>query len=772
MPDQNNHHISQARQLAAIMFTDISGYSSLMGKDADKALDLVRKSRKIQKPLVEKFNGKWLKEMGDGALAQFSTSLEAVKCALEIQKAARAEFDGKLRIGIHSGDINIENDDVFGDGVNIAARLESITDPGGIYISESVERSIRNQSGIQAKYLGEVRLKNIDYGVRTYALQGTGLPLPDLGSDKHISGRIYAELQRRGVLRAGVSYIALSITLLLFLPYFSSILNLPGWVSGILRLILLCGFPISVYLAWKFERSPSGFVRTTSKESWRNPYSGAQRKPLTSNFILGVLMFVIVIMYVFPDYFKEERLTNASNGSDYITDKSIAVLPFDNLSNDPDQDYISDGMMEAILNHLNRIEGLRLTSRTTMMTYKDSNKSIPEIASEVAVNYVLEGSVLRADNTIRITAQLIDGQSDNHIWSDYYDGEISDLLNIQSDIAQRISEGLELNINIKTKESIEHLPTNNARAYDLYLNAINLRSNWDPNDLEKIKDLLEEAIELDPEFSLAYTELAGYWTSKAFDDRKYIRTAENLYNKSLRLDPNQPKAHRDLANLKLWYEWDFLTAEREMDYAVWLEPSNNANHSSDLLCALGRFEEALKAVNTYVSIEPNNGHALATKAMVLYFNNRPEEAIEILEVAKGKSIKGNKYNYYGDGGRAYLYMKEYQMAVDFLEQGMLEGISGPRHLGNLAIAYYHLGDIEKSNEILVNIPQAGGISHSIYIAMNHAQRGEIDTAFQWLDSAYKHRELDMWWIKVEPPFEPLHNDPRWQVILDKVGFPD
>ena len=181
MPDQNHHQIPQARQLAAIMFTDISGYSALMGKDADRALDLVRKSRQIQKPLVEKFNGKGLKEMGDGALAQFNTSLEAVKCALEIQKFARAEFEGKLRIGIHSGDITIENEDVFGDGVNIAARLESVTDPGGIYISESVERSIRNQSGIQAKYLGEIRLKNIDYGVRTYALQGNGLPIPDLG---------------------------------------------------------------------------------------------------------------------------------------------------------------------------------------------------------------------------------------------------------------------------------------------------------------------------------------------------------------------------------------------------------------------------------------------------------------------------------------------------------------------------------------------------------------------------------------------------------------
>ena len=134
------------RQLAAIMFSDILGYTALMGKDSAKALELVRLSKEIQKPLVEKHYGKWLKEMGDGAMAKFSTALDAVNCAVEIQKAARAEFDGKLRIGIHSGDITIENDDVYGDGVNVASRLESIADPGGIYISESIEKAIQGQT--------------------------------------------------------------------------------------------------------------------------------------------------------------------------------------------------------------------------------------------------------------------------------------------------------------------------------------------------------------------------------------------------------------------------------------------------------------------------------------------------------------------------------------------------------------------------------------------------------------------------------------------------
>jgi class 3 adenylate cyclase len=150
-----------------------------MGKDSKKALELVRISKEIQKPLVEKHHGQWLKEMGDGALAKFATALDAFDCAVEIQELARAKFDGKLRIGIHSGDITLENDDVYGDGVNVASRLESIADPGGIYISESIEKAIQGQTNVQAKYLGEIKLKNVAYGVRTYAVQGVGLPIPE-----------------------------------------------------------------------------------------------------------------------------------------------------------------------------------------------------------------------------------------------------------------------------------------------------------------------------------------------------------------------------------------------------------------------------------------------------------------------------------------------------------------------------------------------------------------------------------------------------------------
>ena len=310
------------RQLAAIMFTDIVGYTALMGKDSEKALELVRISKEIQKPLVEKYSGKWLKEMGDGAMAQFSTALDAVNCSIEIQKTARGELDAKLRIGIHLGDLTVEDHDVHGDGVNIASRLESIADPGGIYISDAIEKAIQGQSGVQAKYLGEVKLKNVSYGVRTYALQGVGLPVPDVKADKQVSGHFMAELQRRDIIRAGGTYVVVSLLLILLVPYAKSLVNIPEWSATALFTVLIVGLPIAMYLAWNYERSPEGFVRTTSTQSWRNPYPTPQRKPLTSNQVIAAALIVIIFIYAYPRVFLTE-----SSGNDLSVKRFNIVFP-------------------------------------------------------------------------------------------------------------------------------------------------------------------------------------------------------------------------------------------------------------------------------------------------------------------------------------------------------------------------------------------------------------------------------------------------------------
>jgi len=200
----------QEHRLAAIMFTDIVGYTALMGSDEDHAFEVLRKNREIHLQLLSEFNGSLIKEMGDGMLAKFDSSIDAVQCAIDIQRKARDELDGKLRIGIHLGDITFEREDVFGDGVNIASRIQSITDPGGIYISESIQKSIRAKSDIHTKYLGEFTLKNVGYPVKTFAIQGEGLPFPSPVKIKKLIGRSW----REKMLRSIYTYIILLVLLL------------------------------------------------------------------------------------------------------------------------------------------------------------------------------------------------------------------------------------------------------------------------------------------------------------------------------------------------------------------------------------------------------------------------------------------------------------------------------------------------------------------------------------------------------------------------------
>ncbi len=299
----------QSRQLAAIMFTDIVGYTELMGDDEQKAFDLLRKNRQIQKPIIEKFNGTWIKELGDGVLASFHTVTDAVLCASEIQKVCSDIHDLKLRIGIHLGEVVFEDNDVFGDGVNIASRIQAIATPGAIYISESVHNNISNKKEIITRFVRKANLKNVKEAVRIYEV-------------------------------------------------------LPQNIQ------------------------PASF---------------------TNSLI---------------------HSTANTNGG-----KSIAVLPFVNMSNDPEQEYFSDGMAEEIITSLNHLKDLKVAGRTSSFQFKGKNIDLHKIGEELGVNTVLEGSIRKQGNRIRLTAQLVNVKDGFHFWSEKYDRNMDDIFAIQDEIA-------------------------------------------------------------------------------------------------------------------------------------------------------------------------------------------------------------------------------------------------------------------------------------------------------------------------------------------------
>jgi class 3 adenylate cyclase/TolB-like protein len=448
---------SQTRQLAAIMFTDIVGYTALMGKDSAKALDLVRISKEIQKPLVEKHNGKWIKEMGDGAMAQFGSALDAVNCALEIQRTSRADFEGDLRIGIHLGDITLEENDVYGDGVNVAARLESISDPGGIYISESIEKAIRGQSDIQAKYLGVVLLKNVDYGVRTYAIQGDLLPVPSKHKIKELSG---------------------------------------------------------------------------SQTNWKRLFKSA------------FAYFFVICLLIAAGWW----IWQSSKADELHEIRSLAILPFDDLSGNKDQEFLVDGLQDNLITTISKMSSIRITSRTSTKQYKNTDMSVPEIAKELGVDAIIEASLLKFEAVVQLNVQLVKAfPEEQHLWQDIFERPAGDIQYLFEDVAQTISNEVSSALSENNPSLSSTAKEINPEAYKAYMNGKFLAENAPTNEtLERALKYFQRSIELDSTYAPAYAGISWVWIS--LHQMHSVPGAEAIpkiyaYNsKAIELDPDYADA--------------------------------------------------------------------------------------------------------------------------------------------------------------------------------------------------------------------------------------
>ena len=411
--------MSESRQLAAIMFTDLVGYTALMAEDEQKAFELLQKNRKVQRPIIENYNGKWLKEMGDGVLASFQTATEAVYCATAIQKNCQNDPDLNLKIGIHLGEVVFNENDVFGDGVNIASRIQSITPSGKVYISESVFRNVENKKDIEAVLIGEEKLKNVKHPTRIFSIT----------HDRQI----------------------------------------------------------------------------------------------------------------------HDEYLNQSGETDLSTEMSIAVLPFVNMSSDPEQEYFSDGLTEEVIADLSQLNDLLVISRSSVMTFKGTTKNLKQIASELNVRYVLEGSVRKAGENLRITAQLIDAPRDTHIWAEKYSGIVDNIFEIQENVARSIVESLNIKLNHSEKLRLSNRPIKDHLAYELYQKAQYEIFQFKEDSLKRGVQYLYDALEIEKDNPFIYSKIGSALLSTMngmnWLDRSILKKVRQLTTKVFELAPNSPMGH-------------------------------------------------------------------------------------------------------------------------------------------------------------------------------------------------------------------------------------
>ncbi len=455
--------------------------------------------------------------------------------------------------------------------------------------------------------------------------------------------------------------------------------------------------------------------------------------------------------------------------------KSIAVLPFDNLSNDPNQEYFSVGMMDEILNHLYKIGNLKVTSRTSSMSYKGSKKTLKEIATELDVAHLLEGSVQKDGNRIRIIVQLIDGKTDEHLWSETYDKEFKDVFGIQSDVAQQVAAILKIKIDPDVKRRIELLPTQNTEAYDLLLrsrNAPTVAVSTFGKNYERVK-LLEQAIALDPNFAEAYSDLATYWIYRGayFGDLRadeVLRKALPLTQKALEINPDLASGHRNLALISLYYIWDFAQVETEYRKIRQLYPSNTEDvlFFIDYLLATEKFREALDVATHDFQVDKNNKNGLA---LSYYFNNHLQKSLDMLEETESPS----EYT------QIQVYAEKYEIAIiafkkmkSFESEMIFNERRTSRVLGLMAIAHYKTGQSAKARiflDTLIERSEKSPVgSPSYYTAAAYTAMDRNDLALEYLEKAYRDHEVEMYWIKVEPLFRALRREPRFQVLVENV----
>ena len=600
-----------------------------MQQNEEKAIQSRDKHRRIFNSSTEKYKGRILQYYGDGTLSIFDSAIDAVKCAIEMQIGFQKDPGIPVRIGIHTGDIIFSEEEIIGDGVNVASRIESLAVAGSVFISDKVYDEIKNQESIKTSMIKTVKLKNVEKPVDVYAISNAGLIVPK-----------------------------------------------PNDISSL---------------------------------------------------------------------------------STEIQEKSIAVLPFVNMSNDPEQEYFSDGISEEILNSLVNVDGLKVAGRTSAFSFKGKNEDIRLIGDKLNVKMVLEGSVRKAGNQVRITAQLINVEDGFHLWSESYNREMED-------IANRIVDKFKL----QSYETFKS-QTKNMEAYDLVLKGNQLLRK-DLAESKKAMECFQKAVELDPDYSEAhaciaetYLNFAGYNMMSAADAYSKSRKAAR---KAISLNKYEPRAHEVLAYIHLFYEWDWEATHSEYNKAIQYGlPEQNKFIAYYYIFIKTDYDRAIHLSKQLLEADPLHAESHWHLGICNNFAGRFEEAV--VSFNNALDLDPNYANSYMWRGTALGYLGKYEEAIASLEKSL--EITKGEGLANLDLLAVKIL-MGKKEEALQKIKSQDYID-PMDAARLYTLLEMHDEAISWLERGYRERSLMMITLK-NWMWDPLRDDLRFIEIYNRMNFPE
>ncbi len=638
--------MQQSRQLAAIMFADIVGYTAIMQEDESQAFLFRNKLQQKLQQEVTGHEGVILQFMGDGALCKFSSSTEAVKAAVAVQLEMLRPPVVPLRIGLHTGDVVMEGNNAYGDGVNIASRLESFAIPGSIFISAKVHDDIKNHRDLETISLGEFRLKNVNKPVEIFAVSNTGIKIPTAAS-----------------------------------------------------------------LEGKGEKAKQ---------------------------------------------------------------QCMLVLPFVNMSNDPEQEFFSDGLTEELIAALSKLQNIRIISRTTSMKYKETTKDTKTIALETGADYIMEGSVRKQGNNLRITAQFVDAARDLHIWSESYRGTMEDIFDIQQKVSCKIMDALKIQLSLAEQLTLKKRYTDNSEAFQLYLQGRHAWKKRNEEGLQAAITYFEKALQKDEDYALAWAGIADTYSLMGeysnVSRRKYLPKQMAAIHRALELDNRLGEAHISLAISLMLNDWDWKNAEKEYKKGLELSPNYATGHHwyAEWLLFTGNIEEAYREISLAVELDPGSQGILKDKGIFYYYSRQYDKAIDMalmtLELHPEFFVAHRLLSL------CYERTKDYAAAIKH-NQLWGEG-TGNKWKTRIALAQIQAaaGQEADAKKILdsINTEEFEGGNDYRGVALVYAALGDVDKSFEWLDKSFRMHEESLCSIKVDPKLDGLRSDPRFNEFLQKV----
>ncbi|HKN07037.1 MAG TPA: adenylate/guanylate cyclase domain-containing protein [Thermoplasmata archaeon] len=639
--------MAATRRLAAIMFTDTVGYTASTQADEARALDLLGVQQELVRPLLIAHRGREIKSTGDGFLVEFDSALKATQCAVDIQRriyernAEKTLAPIQIRIGIHLGDVVQRGNDILGDAVNIAARIEPVAEPGGICVSSAVRDQVWNKIPDKLEKLPPSVLKGVQGSMDLYR----------------------------------------------------------------------------VVLPWK-AREPSA----------------------ASSVATG-----------------------------------LAVLPFANISPDPKDEYFADGLTEEMITVLSQLKDLRVIARTSVTPYKSTSKGVSQIGTELGVSSVLEGSVRKAGNRLRITVQLIDVSSQGHLWAGTYDRELDDVFALQTEIAKQVAEALKVKLLAPEEARLEHRLPPRPESYLEYLQGRTSLHGIGEADMRAAKGHFERAVQLDEGNAAAHAGLAD---SHRFLGGLYHHLPkadwEELSRKHARraieLDPNLAEAHASLAMI-MWDDWEFAAAEKEFQLAIALNPSFAWARVGygNLLADTGRPEEALRELALAEQLDPLSGLVFSSEANLLTYLRRLDEAE--VQIGKLGRLEGSGLLYHNSWFFIHLVRGEGERLNDDIRHfeelfpGRPEVVTA-----HAAVAAIN-GNKDRARELLRSVESLPEpLRPDSQIAAVYASVGDIDETFRWLDVCVDAKRLGIQFWRLDPSLAHIRSDPRFPALLKRMNL--